>query len=307
MFSDVPRVPFAGGINEQDGLHDLSIQQACNHRHHFDRDRLRGSWSRSGCAIAVVIRSCVVMTDRDYSAPTSWRAAPVVRWLAAGLGIAVSSWAAYAAVAWIRYGRSKRGLDLEESDLLMNRFMPEFEVAERHTIRVTAPADITFEAAAGLDMQHSKTIRGLFRARELMLGAQQLEPVLPKSLLPWAEALGWGVLAQIPGREVVLGAVTKPWESNVVFRPVRAEEFADFREPGYVKIIWTLRADPVSANESIARTDTRVTTTDPAARARFRLYWAFLSPGMLLIRRVALAMVKKEAERLASRSLPHLP
>jgi hypothetical protein len=247
------------------------------------------------------------MTDRDYSAPTSSRAAPVVRWLAAGLGIAVSSWAAYAAVAWIRYGRSKRGLDLEESDLLMNRFMPEFEVAERHTIRVTAPADITFEAAAGLDMQHSKTIRGLFRARELMLGAQQLEPVLPKSLLPWAEALGWEVLAQIPGREVVLGAVTKPWESNVVFRPVRAEEFADFREPGYVKIIWTLRADPVSANESIARTDTRVTTTDPAARARFRLYWAFLSPGILLIRRVALAMVKKEAERLASRSLPHLP
>jgi len=154
------------------------------------------------------------MTDRDYSAPTSWRAAPVVRWLAAGLGIAVSSWAAYAAVAWIRYGRSKRGLDLEESDLLMNRFMPEFEVAERHTIRVTAPADITFEAAAGLDMQHSKTIRGLFRARELMLGAQQLEPVLPKSLLPWAEALGWGVLAQIPGREVVLGAVTKPWSQT---------------------------------------------------------------------------------------------
>jgi len=140
-----------------------------------------------------------------------------------------------------------------------------------------------------------------------MLGAQQSEPVLPKPLLPWAEALGWGVLAQIPGREVVLGAVTKPWESNVVFRPVPAEDFADFREPGYVKIIWMLRADPVSANESIARTDTRVTTTDPAARARFRLYWAFLSPGILLIRRVALAMVKKEAERLASRSLPHLP
>jgi hypothetical protein len=64
------------------------------------------------------------MTDRDYSAPTSWRAAPVVRWLAAGLGIAVSSWAAYAAVAWIRHGRSKRGLDLDDSDLLMSRFMP---------------------------------------------------------------------------------------------------------------------------------------------------------------------------------------
>lgn len=98
--------------------------------------------------------------------------------------------------------------------------------------------------------------------------------------------------------------MTKPWETNVVFRPLRPSEFADFRQPGYVKIIWTLRSDPVSRTESIARTDTRVTTTDPAARAKFRLYWAFLSPGILLIRRVALAMVKKEAERLASHPCP---
>jgi hypothetical protein len=168
----------------------------------------------------------------DYSEPTAPRV-PVVRWLAAGLGIAASSWAAYAAVAWIRYGRSKRGLDFDESDLLLNRFMPEYEVAERHTTRVTAPPDITFEAAATLDLQRSKTIRGLFSARELMLGGQPSEPVLPKPLLAWAQALGWGVLAQIPGREVVLGAVTKPWEPNVVFRPLPADEFASFHEPGY--------------------------------------------------------------------------
>jgi len=112
------------------------------------------------------------------------------------------------------------------------------------------------------------------------------------------------VLAQIPGREVVMGAVTKPWEPNVVFRPLRPDEFADFDEPGYVKIVWTLRSDPISAIESMARTDTRVITTDPGARARFRLYWAFLSPGILLIRRVALAMVKEEAERVASRTPP---
>jgi len=96
-----------------------------------------------------------------------------------------------------------------------------------------------------------------------------------------------------------------------VFRPLPPDEFADVHEPGYVKIVWTLRSDPVSATESIARTKTRVTTTDPSARAKFRFYWAFLSPGIVLIHRVALAMVKKEAERLVStrRSapLPRLP
>ncbi len=182
--------------------------------------------------------------------------------------------------------------------------MPEYEVVERHTARVTAPAGITFEAAASLDLQQSKIICGLFKTREFMLGCQQSQPALPMPLLSWAEALGWRMLAQIPGREVVMGAVTMPWEPNVVFRPLRPDEFADFNEPGFVKIIWTLRSDPISATESIARTDTRVTTTDPAARAKFRIYWACLSPGIILIRRVALAMVKKAAERVASCTRP---
>jgi len=81
-------------------------------------------------------------------------------------------------------------------------------------------------------------------------------------------------------------------------------DFATFNEPGYVKIIWTLRADPISPTESIVRTDTRVATTDRDARAKFRLYWAFLSPGIVLIRKIALAMVKREAERFASQTLP---
>ena len=182
--------------------------------------------------------------------------------------------------------------------------MPEYEIWERHTARVAAAAGFTFEAAASLDLQRSMIISGLFKTREFMLGGQGSEPVSPKPLLSWAEALGWGLLAQNPGREVVFGAVTKPWEPNVVFRSLPPDEFAVFDEPGYVKIIWTLQSVPVSTTESIARTDTRVTTTDPAARAKFRRYWAFLSPGILLIRRVALAMVKKEAERLASHPRP---
>lgn len=256
--------------------------------------------------MAVQIQSCVegrIVADPYRSVPTGSQVPPGARWLAAALGIAVSSWATYAAVAWIRYG-PRHGFDLAESDSLLDRFMPEYEVAERHTIRVTAPAKITFDVATNLDLQNSKIINGLFRTREFILRGQRSKPVLPQPLIPWAEALGWGVLAQLPGREVVMGCVTKPWEPNVVFRALPPGEFADFKEPGYVKIMWTLRSDAISATESIARTDTRVTTTDPGARAKFRLYWAFLSPGILVIRRVALAVIKKQAKRLASRTPP---
>ena len=88
--------------------------------------------------------------------------------------------------------------------------------------------------------------------------------------------------ARLPGdagvRMMVVGAVTQPWQPNVVFRGLAPEEFRVFREPGYVKIIWTLRADPVGDTESIFRTETRVATTDPAARAKFWWYWADSRP-----------------------------
>lgn len=112
-------------------------------------------------------------------------------------------------------------------------------------------------------------------------------------------AIGWGVLADLPDREIVMGAVTQPWMADVVFRPLLPEEFAAFHEPDYVKIVWTLCADSLGAAESIFRTETRVVTTDPAARARFRRYWSFMSPGIVVIRWMSLGPLKAEAERRA--------
>jgi hypothetical protein len=96
----------------------------------------------------------------------------------------------------------------------------------------------------------------------------------------------------------VVGAVTKPWEPNPVFRSIPPDQFAAFAEPGYVKIAWTLRADPIDDGSSVFRTETRALATDPFARTRFRAYWSFLSPGIWLIRRMMLGPVKKAAERL---------
>jgi hypothetical protein len=107
------------------------------------------------------------------------------------------------------------------------------------------------------------------------------------------------VLAEVPGREVVVGAVTQPWKANVVFRAVAPDEFAAFDEPDYVKIVWTLRADPIGAAASVFRTETRALATDAAARRAFRRYWAVFSPGIIAIRRMMLGPVKAEAERRA--------
>jgi hypothetical protein len=87
--------------------------------------------------------------------------------------------------------------------------------------------------------------------------------------------------------------------ADVQFRGLSPEEFAAFNEPGYAKIVWTIEVDPIGPSESIFRTETRVATTDPDSRRRFRRYWSLVCPGILLIRREILRVVRREAEHQA--------
>jgi hypothetical protein len=218
--------------------------------------------------------------------------------VAAGVGLAGGAYATYVGLTWCRYGRAPRPSPDEQDDLL-DRFMPAYEVVERHHVRVDAPAPIVLAAAQDMDLLHAPLARAIFKARELVLGAEPENHPRPRGLMAEVQSLGWGVLAEVPGREIVVGSVTKPWEANPTFRALRPDDFRAFNEPDHVKIVWTLRADPVGAAESIFRTETRVLTTDPAARAKFRRYWSFLSPGIILIRWACLGPLKAEAERRA--------
>jgi hypothetical protein len=224
---------------------------------------------------------------------------PAPNWLVLALGAAAGAYAGYAALTWRRYG-SVRPPDADETDPLLDRFMPEYEVVERHHIRVDAPAAVTLDAASEIDLQASPVVRSIFRAREVLLGATPDRQPRPRGLVAAARSFGWGVLAEVPGREVVLGAVTKPWAADVTFRALAPEQFAAFNEPGYVKIAWTIRADELGGGESVFRTETRAIATDAFARTRFRRYWSFLSPGIIVIRWAMLGPVKREAERRAS-------
>jgi len=228
------------------------------------------------------------------------------RRLAVATGLAGLSYGLVAAVSWWRYGRVTHLAESAGGDALLDRFLPHYEVVERHRTRVAAPAAITFAVACEMDISRSAIVRAIFKSRERILGSHSDAAQRPSGLAAQMKSLGWGVLAEVPDREIVFGAVTRPWESDVVFRALAADEFAAFGEPGWVKIAWTLRADPLGDAASIARTETRVVTTDPAARAMFRRYWSLFWPGIELIRRVTLRRLRTEARRRAG-SMPTEP
>jgi hypothetical protein len=201
-------------------------------------------------------------------------------------------------VSWLRYGQPAPPRP-DEVDPQLDRFMPVYDVVERHHVEAAASADTTFAVACEQDLMALPIVRAIFKARDIVLGADPDTTSRPRGLLALTKSLGWGVLAEMPGREVVMGAVTQPWHANVVFHPLAPDEFTRFQEPGFVKIVWNLRAEPIGPRQSVFRTETRVVTTNAAARTKFRWYWARFSPGITLIRWLSLGAVRRDAERRA--------
>src|SRR6187402_2466951 len=108
------------------------------------------------------------------SAQASIRSA--ARWFSLGVGVATATYGAYAARTWLRYGQAEPPT-FEERDRLLDRFMPVYDVVERHSVRVNAPAAVTLAAACDMDLQESTVVRMIIKARELLLGATSVDRV----------------------------------------------------------------------------------------------------------------------------------
>ncbi len=186
---------------------------------------------------------------------------------------------------------------LAPEERLIDRFIPIADVRELHEIVVRAPADVVYDVARNMDMQASPLVRAIFWLREKLMRAAPTGARRPRGLVEETQALGWGVLSERPGRELVMGAVTRPWLSNPVFEAVPAQRFLGFSEPDQVKIAWTLEAESRGPALTRFRTETRVLATDAAARAKFRRYWRWAGFGIVFIRLLLLPGVRREAER----------
>jgi hypothetical protein len=92
-------------------------------------------------------------------------------WMASALGLTLGAYAAYAGVTWFRYGHPSPGSP-DDDDPLLDTFMPEYEVAERHRVHIAAPADLAFAAACEQDLMALPVVRAIFKTREIALGGE---------------------------------------------------------------------------------------------------------------------------------------
>lgn len=180
---------------------------------------------------------------------------------------------------------------------VLERFMPWPDERKRHEITIRAPAGLVLDVARNFDMQSIPMVRALFWLRAKMLGARMPTARRPAGLVADMLALGWGCLAEEPGHFFVAGAACQPWQADVVFSPVAPEQFATYVEPDRVKIAWTLEAEALGPALTRFATETRVAATDDQARTKFRRYWRIFGIGIVVIRRLLLPALRRQAER----------
>jgi len=181
---------------------------------------------------------------------------------------------------------------------LLDPFVPTADVRGRHQVLIHAPAALVMDVAQKFPMESIWLVRTLFRVRARLLEGPAARGANPAGLVDQLIGGGWQKLDEMPGRYLIAGASCQPWEADPGFSPVGAQPFAEFAEPGRVKIAWTLETNELSPELTCFATETRAVATDRESRLKFKRYWRKFGAGIILIRLVLLPAVRRRAERL---------
>jgi hypothetical protein len=198
-----------------------------------------------------------------------------------------------------------------DPQLLLDQFLPRYDLAVAHAHVFRVPPTECFRAASEVDLFRAPLIRALLDLRGL---PQRLAGTLKtrgRAATPGASratfrlkdmvGLGWTLLGETPGAEMVLGQVSRPWKAVATSTgsPMTPERFVSFDQPGFAKIATSLRVDPYGHRSCILTMETRVAVTDDASRRRFRRYWLLIGPFSALIRRTTIRRLAADLRRPA--------
>jgi len=210
-----------------------------------------------------MIDSILLYTSAAITIAGAFKRKPAV--LIAGLaGVAITSlWPAH----------EMRAIGTTQID----RVMPAWEFDEVHETEVAADPQRVFEAIKAVRAEDITLFRTLVAIRRGGRGGPEniLNPSRNQPILDVALRSGFFVMADDTPREIVIG--------SVIIRPNRAIAAMNFRVIPQGKTCRLI-------------TETRIHTTDPAARRRFAIYWRIIHPGSDIIRRSWLRAIRVRAE-----------
>ena len=178
--------------------------------------------------------------------------------------------------------------------MLIDDFLPDYDVHEKHRIKVHAPIDRVYAEIRRLDISQAKLSMFLFRLRGISAPyGFTLDDFLKMRFI---------LLGEKPNEELLLGLVGRFWTLKGKLRRLDAEGYRNFNEPGFAKAAWNFSISERPDDSVLLETETRVYCLDDVSRRRFLWYWLFIGAFSGLIRREVLQAIKHNAERLHSRA-----
>lgn len=183
----------------------------------------------------------------------------------------------------------------DKAETRLDEFMPVWQFHERHTIRVAASPERTFDAIRRVRANEISLFKTLTWIRR---GGRKLpEGILnagdTAALLDVATRNGFIYLADEAPREIVIGTVVvAPPGGRGTLTP---QTFKTPLPPGFALAAMNFVVTPDGQNASIVSTETRVFANSPASRRRFARYWRVIYPGSAIIRRMWLRAVRRRA------------
>jgi hypothetical protein len=234
--------------------------------------------------ISLAFAGCGLLAKpiRRLGVPTRRRALALV-----GSGVALSVVGLFLPVSDSRAARAQTRQD---------EFMPVWQFAEYHSLRIAAPPSRVFAAmkavrADEIFLFHTLTWirRGGRGAPVSLLNASSTEP-----LIDIATRGGFVRLAEDVPREFVLGAVVlAPPGTRGTLTP---EIFQEPFPPGFGLATMNFLVTPDGPHGSVISTETRVYANSASARRRFAAYWRVIYPGSALIRRMWLRAIERRSQ-----------
>lgn len=186
---------------------------------------------------------------------------------------------------------------------LLDVAMPEWHWCETYGKWLPVSPREGLEVVRSIPPNEIRLLRTLIALRNLpgrMVGRPRFGKTMSGSTPLFEQILGFGfcLLGDDETSEVAFGLIDQSWKMSGGRRASVGSpaQFAEFSEPGFVKIGANLLAQP-ARDGTFLSTQTRVLATDIRTRRSFGAYWLFIRPFSGLIRK---GWLQAAARRLSS-------
>ncbi|OKB68560.1 hypothetical protein BHU62_00505 [Serratia marcescens] len=175
---------------------------------------------------------------------------------------------------------------------LLNKYLGQYQFAERHEIAIAAPRSRIMAAVAAYDPKHDRFFRSMIALREL---PARLIPRQTPSPPPFG-LHNFCLLEQNEAARVY-GLIGRFWQAEYGLEKVAdGPGFLAFAQPGVAKLALGYVVSPLQDGRCRLVTETRIFCPDDASRRRFTPYWYTIRLVSGLIRRRMLHAIKTASE-----------